>query len=488
LPRIIGFSGTAQKSASSYQDLDYKDFQGTERRWPTDESNLLHVRLRTSLLAQAKQRRMKSMKRTLFLLAVVLMASMLAGCGCGATDEGPIKIGATLPLTGGFAINGQKHKDGYEMCVKLINDKGGLLGRQVELIVSDNQSDVDTSLAQIERFLNVDKIDLMFGSFSSKLTFPLSSVTEQNKIVHPIPSGAALKIYERGYEYVFYFQPQAAEHVGMTPIGMLQDLVDAGDMPKTAALVHADDFYADAISAGLMGIDFEVDGTDRVVTLAPGLLAEAGMEMVYEEKWPEEGFSDWIGLANSIKASGAEMVFGLTASPDEAIQLVRAMQTVEYQPKAVYLSQGTQEEFVEAVGDAANGIMIHSAWDPAVQWEGLLAGEKFTNQDFQEAFEAEYGRAPDEDEVIPFALCQGMEQAVRAVGSTDNVKMQEWLASRTESDPVKTILGDFYWDDRGLPVGKPYLMTQWQDGELKFVYPVGDFPGTTDLVYPKPEW
>ena len=426
------------------------------------------------------------MKRVQVLLAVVLIAALLAGCG--GKDEGPIKIGATLPLTGGFAINGQKHKDGYEMCVKLINEKGGLLGREVELITSDNQSDVDTSLAQIERFLSVDKVDLMFGSFSSKLTFPLSSVTEQNKMVHPIPSGAALNIYERGYEYVFYFQPQAAEYVGMSPIGMLQDLVGSADMPKSAALVHADDFFADAIAAGLMGIDFEVEGTDRVVKLSPGLLADAGMELVYEEKWPEEGFSDWIGLANSMKSSGAEMVFGLTASPDETIQLVRAMQTVGYHPKAVYLSQGTQEEFQQAVGDAAEGVMIHSAWDPAVQWEGLLAGEKFTNQDFQAAFEAEYDRAADEDEAIPFALCQGMEQAVRAVGSTDNTKIQEWLADRTESDPVKTVLGDFYWDERGLPLGKPMLMTQWQGGELKFVYPVGDFPGTEDLIYPKPEW
>ena len=426
------------------------------------------------------------MKRMQVLLAMALIAALLVGCG--AKDDEPIKIGATLPLTGGFAINGEKHKDGYEMCVKLINEKGGLLGRDVEVIVSDNQSDVDTSLAQIERFLSVDKVDLMFGSFSSKLTFPLSSVTEQNKIVHPIPSGAALKIYERGYDYVFYFQPQAAEYVGMSPIGMLQELVGSGDMPTTAALVHADDFFADAIAAGLMGIDFEVEGTDNTVKLSPGLLAEAGMDLVYEEKWPEEGFSDWIGLANSMKASGAEMVFGLTASPDEAIQLVRAMQTVDYQPKAVYLSQGTQEEFMQAVGDAAEGVMIHSAWDPAVQWEGLLAGEKFTNQDFQEAFEKEYGRPADEDEAIPFALCQGMEQAVRAVGSTDNVKIQEWLAARTASDPVKTVLGDFYWDERGLPVGKPMLMTQWQGGELKFVYPVGDFPGTEELVYPRPEW
>jgi len=422
-----------------------------------------------------------------FLLAVTLIA-ILALPGCSKDDEGAIKIGASLPLTGGFSINGQKHKDGYEMCVKLINDKGGLLDRDVEIVVSDNQSDVDTSLAQIERLLDVDKVDIIFGSFSSKLTFPLSSVTEQAKMVHPIPSGAALKIYERGYKYVFYFQPQAAEYVGSSPIGMIQDLVDASDHPKTAALAHADDFFADAIAAGLMGIDVEVSGTDTVVDMSPGLLAEAGIELVYEEKWPEEGFSDWINLANSMKASGAEMVIGLTASPDEAIQLVRAMQTVEYHPKAVYLSQGTQEEFSDALGDAANGIMIHSAWDPAVQWQGLLAGESFSNQDFIAAFTAEYGRAPDEDEAIPFALCQGMEQAIRATKSTDNVKLRDWLAERTASDPVKTILGDFYWDARGLPVGKPYLMTQWQNGELKFVYPVGDFPGTTDLLWPKPEW
>lgn len=427
------------------------------------------------------------MKRTQLLLAVVMVA-MLVLTACGGGSDEPIKIGASLPLTGGFAINGQKHKEGYELCVKLINDKGGLLDRDVELIVSDNQSDVDTALSQTERFLNVDNVDLLFGTFSSKLTFPMSSVTEQAEMVHPIPSGAALKIYSRGYEYLFYLQPQAAEYVGLSPILMMQDLVGAGDMPKSAALVHADDFFADAIAAGLMGIDVEVEGTDTVVDMSPGILADAGIELVYEEKWPEEGFSDWVNLANSMKASGAELVMGLTASPDEAIQLVRAMQTVDYQPKAVYLSQGTQAEFAEAVGDAAEGIFIHSAWDPAVQWEGVLAGEKFTNQDFIEAFEAEYGRAADEDEAIPFALCQAIEQAVRGTESTDNKEVRDWLAARTAADAAKTILGDFYWDERGLPEGKPYLMTQWQGGELKFVYPVGDFPGTEELVWPKPEW
>ncbi len=182
------------------------------------------------------------------------------------------------------------------------------------------------------------------------------------------------------------------------------------------------------------------------------------------------------------------MVFGLTASPDETILLIRAMQTVDYNPKAIYLSQGTQMEFLEGVGDAANGVMIHAAWHPAVQWEGVLAGQPYTNQDFQTDFEAAFGRAADEDEAIPFALCQGMEQAVRATGSTDNTVLRDWLASRTADDPVKTIIGNRHWDDRGLAIDANFVMTQWQNGELEFVYPVGEFPGTVDLVYPKPAW
>ncbi|HEX6302947.1 MAG TPA: amino acid ABC transporter substrate-binding protein, partial [Anaerolineales bacterium] len=403
------------------------------------------------------------------------------------SDEGPILIGASLPLTGGFAINGEKHRDGYQLCVDLINESGGLLGREVELLVSDNQSDVDTALAQTERFINVDQIDLIFGTFSSALTFPMSTVTEQAGLVHPIPSGAALRIYERGFEYLFYFQPNAAEYVGISPVEMVVNLVPEDQQPATAALVYADDFFANAIANGLVGGTVEIEGVDRVVDLSPGVLAEAGIEVVFTEQWPE-GFSDWVTLANSVRSSEADYLLGLTASPDETIQLTRALQTVGYQPEGVYLSQGTQAEYAEAVGAGADGVTIHAAWHPLVQWEGLLADEPFTNQDFLAAFEAQYDRQADEDEAIPFALCQGMEQAVRGAGTTDNAELRDWLAARTADEPVRTILGDFYWDERGLPIDKPFLMTQWQNGELEFVYPVGQFPGTVDLVWPKPEW
>jgi branched-chain amino acid transport system substrate-binding protein len=419
-------------------------------------------------------------------LRLLIMGAAIAGLTLPAAAE-KVTFGASLPLTGGLATNGQKHKEAYELCIDLVNKAGGLLGEPAELISSDNQSSNETGQAQIERLINQDKVSVLLGTFSSRITFAQTSVAEQNKRVYPIPSGVALQIYERGYKYIFNFQPNAAEYLGKTYLAMMKELAGA-DLPKTAAVVYADDFYANAAIAGLTGKNEQIAGTDKEITLAPGILAEAGIKVVFEQQWPEEGFSDWVTLANSVKQSGADLVVGFTASPDEAIQLVRALKTVAYQPKVAIMGQGTQAEFHDQLGDAANGVLIHSAWHPAVQWVGALAGKDFSNQDFIREFNAKFGKDPDEDNAIPFATCQGMAQAVAAVGSTDNTAIRDWLAARTAADPVRTILGDFHWDDKGLPEGKAFLITQWQGGELKFVYPVGQFPGTADLVWPKPNW
>lgn len=407
-----------------------------------------------------------------------------------AAETKAIKIGTSLPLTGEFSITGSKHKDGYQLCVDLINQGGGINERQVDLIVSDNQSDVDTTLAQFERFINVDKVDLIFGTFSSKLTFPASAITEKAKFLHPIPSAAALRVYERGFEYLVYFQPNAAEYIGASPVMMLKDLVPADQQPKTVSIAYADDFYASALVAGLLGEDVKFqndDGSEKTVSLAPGELSKVGYQVVFKEMWPA-GFTDWTTLASKLKAANADFLFAPVTSTDEAIQLIRALQQVGYQPKGIFMSQGAQAEFGEALGSSANGVTVQASWHPLANFTGLLNGKEFTNQMFLDAFKAKYGKEAGEDEAIPFALCQGIEQAVRATGSTDNTVLHEWLAARTEKDPVKTILGDFYWDKRGLPINKSFIMTQWQDGKLEFVYPTNAFPGVKPLVYPKPEW
>jgi branched-chain amino acid transport system substrate-binding protein len=439
---------------------------------------------------------MKS-SRKLVLLSTVL-ALLLAACDgaaetttTGADGGEPIVAATSLPLTGEFSIPAQKHLDGYQLCVDLINERGGILGRPVELDFEDNQSDQEIAVTQYERM--VAEADILFGTFSSLLTGPTSAIAEQNGMIYPVPSGGAQRIWERGFELMFYFQAQPAEGVGSAPVNALlhyrdQGLISEDDFPETAAVVYADDPFAAAGRNGLAGGTVNDPATgDVLADLAPGFLADAGIEVVFDQQWPV-GFTDWTTFANSIAASGAESVWAATASVDEAISLIQALQQVGNQPSFVWMSQGAQVEFRDELGGAENGITMHTVWHPTAEFVGSLAGEEYSNQDFQADFEEAFGRAPDEDEAIPFAVCQGMEQAIIGAGSTDNAAMAQWFRDRTADDPVRTVLGDFHWDERGLPIGRDYILNQWQDGVLQFVFPVGEGLDTVDLVFPKPDW
>lgn len=410
----------------------------------------------------------------------------------GDTDaEGePIVMGASLPLTGEFSIAGSKHAAGYQFCVDEINARGGLLdGRPVELLVEDNRSDTEVTVNQTERFITVENVDVLLGTFSSLLGFPASTVAEQNQMVYPVPSSGALRLYLRGYEYLFYFQQLPAELTGSSMVDLITHYEEQGiidERPQTAAVINADDFFAAAIAAGFMGgPPVVIPDTGEEVGLEPGFISELDMEIVFEEVWPI-GYTDWLTLANSIRNADADFLAVATASPDEAISLVQALQTVGYNPPLVYMSQGAQTEFGEALGDAANGITIHSVWSPTANFGGTLAGEPYTNQDFVDGFTEANGQAPDEDEAIPFAVCQGMAAVIEATGGTDNIAMADYMHDPDE--PVATIMGEYSWDERGLPGGRSFLVNQWQDGNLEFVFPVGEFPGTQDLIYPKPDW
>ncbi|HSJ82845.1 MAG TPA: amino acid ABC transporter substrate-binding protein [Acidimicrobiia bacterium] len=412
--------------------------------------------------------------------------------GGGEAEGDPIVFAASLPLTGEFSISGTKHGDGYQFCVDEINERGGLLGRPVELLIEDNRSDTEVTITQTERFIN-DGADILLGTFSSLLGFPASTVAFQAGMVMGLPSSAALRIWERGYDNIIYFQQAAAEYTGASVTSLLEYYVEQGvitEPPATAAVVYADDFFAGAIANGFLGRDVTFtndDGEEVVISLAPGFLDESGIEVVFEQDWPV-GFTDWLTLANSIAEADADFVSISTASAEEAISLIQGLQTVGYNPDMVYVSQGNQAEFGEALGSSVNGVITHSVWSPTADFPGTLAGEPYNNADFVEGFTEAFGTPPDEDEAIPFGVCQGMEQAILGTGGTDNAAIIEWLHGRTAEEPVNTVVGSLYWDERGLPVEGSFLVNQWQDEELAFVFPVGEFPGTADLVYPKPEW
>src|SRR5829696_6113024 len=143
-------------------------------------------------------------RRWFALLAVAGIAAF--GVGCGGDDESgsdsgePIKIGISLPLTGEFSQPGKAAKQGYEVWADTVNSQGGLLDRQVELVIKDDASDQNTVVADYNALIQRDQVDLLLGTFSSLLNLPASAAAERNRMLYIEPAGGAPEIFERDFQ------------------------------------------------------------------------------------------------------------------------------------------------------------------------------------------------------------------------------------------------------------------------------------------------
>ena len=144
-------------------------------------------------------------------IAVVIIAA-LAFSGCGrdrksTSGKDSILIGISLPLTGDFSEPGKGIQRGYETWAKVVNDGGGLLGRPVKLKFLDDQSSADRVVSDYEQLIGKDKVDLVFGPFSTRLVVPSARVAEEYGMLFVEPAGAAKQVFEQGFKNLFYAAP-----------------------------------------------------------------------------------------------------------------------------------------------------------------------------------------------------------------------------------------------------------------------------------------
>ena len=127
------------------------------------------------------------MRKLRSLVLATLAATVLAVAGCGGDDDSgggegggePVKIGASLPLTGEFSEPGKAAKQGYEVWEAMVNESGGLIdGRNVEMVIKDDASNQNTIVADYNALISRDKVDLLLGTFSSLLNLPASAVAQ----------------------------------------------------------------------------------------------------------------------------------------------------------------------------------------------------------------------------------------------------------------------------------------------------------------------
>src|SRR5262245_1606913 len=137
------------------------------------------------------------------LLGALLVASTVLVASLPVAAQAPIRIGASLSLTGTYAKPGKYQQEGYQLCGKELNAKGGLLGRKVEFVVYDDQSMPATGVRLYEKLITDDKVDAVMGPYSSPITEAVANVTEKYKKVMVSPLAATTSIFKKGRKYVF---------------------------------------------------------------------------------------------------------------------------------------------------------------------------------------------------------------------------------------------------------------------------------------------
>ena len=374
-----------------------------------------------------------------------------------APAEGPIKIGASLPLTGDFSEPGTAAKLGYELWVEQVNNAGGLLGRQVEFTVYDNASDPDTAVADYERLITQDKVDLVVGPFSSRLVIPTSEVAAKYGYAFPEPAGGAPDVFNRGLTNIFFCQPAPGADQAIPFADYILNLPE-DVRPKTFAVVTQDDPF-----------------NKGVVDAARQLLLDGGMTEALDEQIYPPDTKDFSSIAAKVADADPDLILGGTIFED-TIGQIQAYIQAGYQPRGAFFTTGPSlpKEFSEALGPATEGVFSAISW-----FEESTAGD---NADFVAAFHAKYGADPiAEDSANAYTVGQVLQQAVENTQSLDNAKLIDEMHAST----FNTVVGPLKFNELGQPQGS-FMILQWQGGTYKIVYP--DFAKQADPVWPKPEW
>jgi branched-chain amino acid transport system substrate-binding protein len=419
----------------------------------TESSHRTPTRRRTSLALAAA-----SAAAAMVLAACGGSSAPGGGGGGGSSDEGPVTIGISLPLTGDFSQPGGEAKRGYEVWRDMVNAGGGLRGRQVKLKIVDDASNQDTVVSDYTKLITQDKVDLVLGTFSSLLNFPASAVAEKNGYVFVEPAGGAPDMFTRGFEYLFFAQPATAPHQADVFVDYIKSLPE-DQRPKTAAYPTQDDPF-----------------TRPVIESMQQQLEALGVKTVYSEVYPADT-TNFQTIANTLKNKKPDLI-AQGAVFEDGVGLVRSLKQLGYTPKALFQTSAPSNagQYSDGVGEANTEGVFYT-----VSWHEEADTPK--NPEFVKAYGDAYdGASPAEDAADAFAAAETLQAAVEATKGFDNDKIKDWL----HANEVQTILGPLSWNDKGEPQGD-FILAQWQSGKVEVVGPP-DVATTDTIVYPKPPW
>ncbi len=381
---------------------------------------------------------------------IVLSLAFVVGMPWPSLAQQPIRIGASISMTGTYAKPGVYGREGYLLCQKHVNEQGGVLGRKIEFVIYDDRSDPQTAVRLYEKLITEDKVEVVMGPYSSPITEAVANVTEKYGRIMMAPLAATTSIWEKGRKYLFMTVSPSEVY--------LEGLIDlaARNGLKTIALINEDTLFPKAAVKG-----------------AIELAREKGLEVVFQEAYPK-GHTDFSAILTKIKAARPD-VLGAATFFDDVVAITRQMKELDVNVKMFGSTVGGDlPEFYKLLGKTAEFVYGASQWEAGLPYPGA--------QEFGQAYQKEFSRPPSYHSATSYAGCQIFVEAARRAGSLDSEKIRdELLRLRT-----KTAFGDYAVDERGFQLGHKMVTIQWQDGKQVVVWP--DEVAAGKPRFPTPPW
>ena len=379
-------------------------------------------------------------------LVAAVVALTLGACASSGNNSGasasqksgtPLVIGASVSLTGDFADSGKAVKRGYDLWANEVNAKGGILGRKVTMKIVDDASSPTQVVSNYQNLINRDKVNLVFGPFSSLLTVPASQVANRYGYAFLEPAGGGPKVFAQNLHNLFFVQPAPVVKSGDVFADWVLSL-PVGERPKTAAYTELDDPFAQPIAESVRA-RFEA----------------AGIKTVYKQVYPAET-QDFSAIMSKVVAANPDVLVGGTQNEDAYAQ-VKTLVQLKFSPKFMFLSNGANSplEFPTKVGPQnTQGIMSAGDWFPGSTATG--------SADFTAAYSKAYGGTADtidNSSAEAYAAGQLVQAVAAKTGKVDNPTIIASLHQGT----WPTVLGNLSWGPDGAPKGS-FNLIQWQGG------------------------
>ena len=346
------------------------------------------------------------------LLGVLFAALILAGAA--GAQQPPIKIGMSMPQTGTLGGGGQAALLALRMWVDDVNGKGGLLGRKIDFIVYDDQTNPALTPGIYTKLLDVDKVDLIIAPYGTVPTAPIMPLVKQRGLL--LMGNFSFQV-NRTVKHDMWFNNSPWNDASSWSDGFFEAGKKLG--AKTIAFLAADQEFAQNLANG-----------------ARDLAHKAGLTTVYNQNYPPTTV-DFSAMIRAIRAAKPDLVF-VMSYPNDSVAIVRAVNEIGVGDSVKLFGGGMVGlQFTPnmvSLGKSLNGIVNYNSYVPGMKYPGI------------EDFLARYAKRAAEAKVDPlgfylppfnYAIGQMLEQAITATKSLDH----KVLANYLRNNEMKTIVG-----------------------------------------------